>query len=184
MKNKLWMIFLFFAVIFSLATTLMFTNVSVENIPFAAIAIFLIFDLVLWGLFAWQLINNIKLKKVMKEGKEYTATFVSCSSNLRVNGVAMYNITYFWTNDMGEHMEGKSLSTYTRFEAEAFRIAKTFKIKASGKDSAIISKPSELIKDQVEDGVMEKSDIICQYCGSVYGKDEKKCPNCGSSRAK
>ena len=181
MKKGMTFIFLIFAVVFTLPMFLMFPDVVSGEIPIVAVLIFGFMDLLLWGLFFSQIVKAIKSKKIEKDGTEFTATFVSYASNVSVNNVPMFYITYVWENEQGERIEGKSSSDYTIQEAEAFERAKKFQIKAIGNQSIIISKPSLLVAE-FKGEVTTDGKAVCEYCSSVFDIQQDKCPHCGATR--
>ena len=101
-------------------------------------------DLVMWSVMTGLLVKEIKQHKAYKLGVDYKATFVGYSSGMRVNKIPVYCIVYSWVDDNGETKEGKTGNVYSYEEAEIFRKAKTFYIKAKGNLSIITSKPEEL----------------------------------------
>lgn len=183
MKKGFIFIFLIFAVVFTCPVILMLTETAAEPVPFAGVLIFICVDLLLWGGFITCVVKTIKDKNVAKKGEEFTATFVSFASNVSVNGVPRFFITYAWTNAQGEQKHGKSASDYTIHEAEAFEMAQTFKIKALGNESVIITKPEELVIEY-KNAITNDGKYICKYCDSVYDETENKCPNCKAPRNK
>lgn len=182
MKKGFSFIFLFFAIIFTLPTILMITSMPGEDFPFIGILIFAFFDIILWALFFSGVVKSVRNKRVITNGTEFTATFVSFGSNVAVNNVPMFYITYTWKNEQGEQKEGKSSSDYTIHEAEAFEKAKNFKIKVLGKHSAIITKPSELIVKLKDGAISDEGKVSCEYCSAVFNQEENKCPHCGAPR--
>lgn len=184
MKKRSLLILLVSAIIFTAVTVFMFINVLETSETILGIIIFVAFDLILWGIFISQSIKITKIKRIMKTGKEYTATFLSYSSNIEVNEVPMYNITYFWKSNIGEYKEGKSLNIYNIQEAIAFKKAEQFKIKVLGNDSIIISKPAQMEIEQHELIENIENDVVCEYCNTGYSSKENKCPHCGAYRIK
>ena len=181
MKKGFLLIFLVFAVIFTFPIGLMLTSPFADDIPFFGVLIFIFVDLVFWGIFFAQIVKLIRTRKIEKNGTEFTATFVSYASNMSVNNVPMFYITYVWENDNGERKEGKSASEYTIHEVEAFERAKKFKIKAIGNKSIIIATPSLLVADFNED-LINEGKAICEYCSSVFDATQNKCSHCGAPR--
>ena len=181
MKKGFSIIFLMFAIVFSLPTVLMITGSMGDDVPIVGILIFAFFDILLWVLFFSGVVKSIRDKKVIKNGTEFTATFVSFASNVAVNNVPMFYISYVWQDAYGVKKEGKSSSDYTIHEAEAFERAKKFKIKVLGTHSVIITKPSELTA-QIKESATTQGKVVCEYCSSVYNEKQDKCPHCGAVR--
>ena len=182
MKKGLSIIFLIFAIVFTLPMILLFADKASVDAPIPAIIIFTVVDMLMWALFVGSVVKSIKNKKVADKGKEYTATFVSFATNLMVNNVPMFFITYVWENENGEKIEGKSASDYTIHEAEAFERAKHFKIKVLGNDSIIVTQPSQLIAQFKVETPKTQDKIVCEYCNSLYSAEKTKCPSCGAQR--
>ena len=162
MKKGFSFIFLLFAIVFSLPIGFMLTSPANEGMPFFGVLIFIAVDLMLWAVFFSGIVKSIKHKKIAKKGTEFTAKFVSYASNVAVNNVPMFYISYTWQNEYGEQKEGKSASDYTIHEAEAFEKAKKFKIKVLKNDSIIVTKASELIA-KLKDGSITDGKICCEY---------------------
>ncbi|MBE7075004.1 MAG: zinc ribbon domain-containing protein [Clostridiales bacterium] len=154
------------------------------KVPIILCAVFFVVDLLLWGVVISNIVKIIKAKGIYKNGTEYTATFVSISSNLTVNGTPMYKVAYFWRDDNGQIIDGISGHDYTFYEANAFEQAGSFKIKAIGEQSVIVTKPSKLLANNNTQIVSENSYYRCEYCNTLYNKDKTKCPSCGAGNVK
>lgn len=150
--------------------------------------IFLVFtgvDIIIWGVAIFLVVKEIKNRKILKNGKVYIATYVSSGSNVKVNGMPMFHIKYFWENENGEMFEEKSGHDYTYMEAMAFETAKTFKVKAANGKSVIYSTPAELVKLNTKNEktkLKQEENIKCEYCGSLYSSKKTQCPSCGATR--
>ena len=147
------------------------------------VVIFGVVDGLLWVAVIVTIFKEIKKKSISKKGTEYTATYMAMSSNVKVNNVPMYAISYFWKDEKGEIHEDKSGHDFYYKEALAYSNAGTFKIRAVGEDSVITSRPSKLIYDlNKTEKQLEKSEqyIKCEYCNSRFEKSYTKCPYCGA----
>ena len=184
MKKGLTFVFFIFALIFSFPPFILMSDIGhVEGSPVLGMIICILIDGLMWFIFFKQIISSIKHKKVEKNGTEYTATFISFESNVIVNNIPRFTITYVWENEQGERKQGKSGSDYTIMEAEAFERIKKFKIKALGNDSIIITNPALLIAE-AEEIELESGKTICEYCDTVYDQEKDKCPHCNAPRTK
>lgn len=147
------------------------------------VIIFGVVDGLLWLAVITTIFKEIKKKSISKKGTEYTATFMAMSSNVRVNNVPMYAISYFWKDEKGEIHEDKSGHDFAYKEALAYSDAGTFKIRAIGEDSVITSRPSKLLYQlNKTEKQLEKSEqyVKCAYCNSRFEKSNSKCPYCGA----
>lgn len=154
-----------------------------KNIIFIFFLVFTTVDLIIWGVLIYSIIKSKKNKRIEKDGKEYTATFISYDSNVTVNNVPMFHIIYTWENEYGEIKQEKTSSDYTLSEAMMFKHAKTFKIKAIGNEGVIVSVPTELT-GQIELNKLLEIQNKCQFCGGLYDKQLERCPSCGAVRNK
>ena len=147
------------------------------------VIVFAVVDGLLWLAVIVTIIKEIKKKSISKKGTEYTATYIAMSSNVKVNNVPMYAITYCWKDEKGEIHEDKSGHDFYYKEAIAYSNAGSFKIRAIGEDSVITSRPSKLIYElNKTEKQLEKNEqyVRCGYCNSRFEKSNLKCPYCGA----
>ena len=147
------------------------------------VIIFGVVDGLLWIAAIVTIVKEFKKRAIGKKGTEYTATFMAMTSNVKVNNVPRYAISYFWKDEKGEIHEDKSGHDFSYKEALAYSNAGTFKIRAIGEDSVITSRPSKLLYQlNKTEKQLEKSEqfIRCPYCNSRFEKSNTKCPYCGA----
>ena len=153
-----------------------------DKLLFILCGVFTPVDLGFWCAVICLLVKEIRIGKLEKNGEEYEATMLSYGSNLQVNNIPMYFVTYYWINDKGEHKEGKSRSVFTHHEVLMLEEAKTFKIKARGDLSVIVSTPAQLNTESNNKHYEKERINKCPYCGTRYKKDSYSCHKCGASR--
>ncbi len=154
------------------------------------LAVFGIADMVFWIIVVKRILKNVRLDKVEKSGKEYTAQVTGYSSNTTVNGVAKYKVFYSWVGDEGEEKYGVTDSEYNYDVAAAYHRNKYITIKAIGLDSIIVSKP-DMCTDYHYDNLNEKLENhkavspekeYCNYCGHEVKPNDEYCTNCGAKQ--
>jgi len=182
MKKNNLITFFVLAMFFAFPVALLISEISRgANVPVLFVLPFAFVDLLIWIVFFVNIVRIINGKRILKNGKEFTASFVSFGSNVEINKSPIYFVSYVWENEQGEKKHGKSGSEYTLAEVEAFEIAKTFKIKAVGNKSVIVSNPSLLIADQ-NTHLSTNGKRFCEYCNGTYDETANKCPWCGATR--
>ena len=144
--------------------------------------VFALVDLGFWCAVICLIVKEVRCSKLEKNGDEYEATMISYGSNLRVNGVPMYFVTYSWINDRGEFKEGKSRSVFTLNEVLMLEESKIIKIKASGNRSVIVLTTAQLNMENNNKHYEKEINNKCPYCGSKYLKSSNSCPKCGASK--
>lgn len=177
--------FLIIAIMFFIPLLVLFPQlINGSNDTIIIFITFAIADLFLWGMFVRHIIRSTKRKKIIQEGKEYIATYISYKFAMSLNNIPYYYITYFWKNEYGATQEGESLGYYSAEEVEIYRDAQKFKIKVMGSESAIISKSSELMEKSKVCINENNSEVVCEYCLSFFSKLSDQCPYCGANRKK
>lgn len=105
-------------------------------------------DIALWNKFILLAFKTSKRKKILNEGVEYTATYISHFLVFGNNYKEYFSITYTFDDGYGKTIKTNSDTIYTLAEALAFKKVKTFKIKVDNKNnSVIITDPSVLLKE-------------------------------------
>lgn len=122
----------------SIEASYSYTNDTSFNVGLIFIAIFGTVDLVFWLLAIRRIYKNYRTSKVKKTGIEYTAIVEGINSNMKVNGMPYYMITYSWNDGFGNRYTTTSPSDYPESVAFEIENAKYIKIKALGKESTII----------------------------------------------
>ena len=161
-----------------LFTMPIFLIISSPNFSFVSLLIVLIMDVMVWIFVISMIVRKIKKSLIEKNGNEKIGKYVSCKAGMTVNGTTRYFINYVWKDDNGELKEGVSLDTYPMDEVRMFENAVTFRIKVYKNSSAIATKPFELHQTKT----VEKKEVLCEYCNSIIGPNDTKCPNCGANR--
>lgn len=166
----------------SIEATYSFEDVSAN---LQILIVFTIVDVLLWGGVVLTIVAMVKDKQLLKHGKEFLATFVSSYSIGSVNGKQVFRIAYFWKNQDGMHVEGKSRNLFTEDEVSIFQTAKEFRIKAIGKKSVVVSTPAELMAQHSLNTLEPQQEYCkCNYCGAIYSKELVKCSECGALKEK
>ncbi len=104
--------------------------------------------------------KSIKLKRLAKTGTEAIGNFLDYRSNVTVNGVPKYYITYSYTNDKGETKTTRSETKYNYSEVNYFKSAKTFPVRYNAKTAVIAEKPyaRNILNEKLDDNVNYQAD--------------------------
>ena len=170
-------------------------NFEYKNMP--ELWILPIFGII--GIWFWVLlIRNIYIgkleKKIIEFGTEKTACYIGGRSYMSVNNQAIYYIEYQYKDENEVLVTKKTSSKYTNEEKEYYEFLGEFKIKEY-KGKTVITEIIDLEKmykelEQKTNEEAEKEELLrkslelklCTYCGSKISINDKKCPNCGSSK--
>ena len=125
-------------------------------------------------------------KKVKRNGKKVTATFVSYTGAGSINNVAYFYITFAWRNNKGEEIKTKSLEMFTSDELSIFKQLNTFDVWAY-ENNAIITEIPKIVDNpsltQVNENIESQKEaedpLRCPKCGARKKGDEKRCIYCG-----
>jgi len=164
------------------------TNPARESVDYVFVIVFPLISLILLVIAIINLVKNIKISSVFKNGKEYNATITRISEPYDIgNGMKRYAVYYSWIDEFGELLTGSSGNVYTKEETDIFLKRKILTIKVKRKMSVITSVPSEddndiqfSISHKLKHHVSYQKRILCDYCGSPITKRDERCPNCQS----
>ena len=141
-----------------------------------------------------NVIKNKFGKKIEKLGTERIAYYVSSSSWVSVNDKSIFYIEYQYKNDNNELITSKTSSKYSYEEVEYYKFLGEFKIKEYKGKSTITEiidlermykELEQKAKEETEKQELLKKELEvkqCVYCGSKISIQDKKCPNCGSTK--
>ena len=98
-------------------------------------------DFVLWAVAITLTVKKVKRYRIAMTGTKYSAEVISIDSNVRVNGVDKYKITFTWTSENGEFTD-TTPSNYTFHQAYALQLQKHIEIRAVGNKGVIMTQPN------------------------------------------
>lgn len=88
-----------------------------------------------------NIVKSVKVKQLAKTGTEATGTFINYHSNVTVNGVPKYYVTFSYTNNKGEQKTGRTETKYSYRDVEYFKNISTFPVRYNAKLAVIAEKP-------------------------------------------
>lgn len=161
-----------------------YTLTTGNTTPIIIFSVFAFVDLIFWVAVVVLIAKAITNLITLKSGKQIQVNFGSIEPGVTINGVDMYKISYFWTDENGNHHEDTSEADYTLKQAQAFEHAKTFKVKKWKNTTQIITNPyeiaAELILDETQTENSNDNTIFCPYCNNLILKTETRCSSCGA----
>ena len=146
-------------------------------------------DIIIWIVIIVNAINNISLKKVYDKGLEYDAEVTGISTHSINKNNSKYKVHYKWTDELGNSYIGSSSYKYLHYQAMDLNNQRNIKIKALGKKSIILTRPSfecnenyiyrekSPIERKFEKNALKNN--LCLKCGQKLKTTDANCPKCG-----
>ena len=126
------------------------------------------------------IIKNIKHLEIVKKGTISKGKFIRATSNVVVNGVPMFAITFSFTGEYGQEKVTTTTSRYYADEAYKLELMRNFQI-CVYKDEAVITENLDLIDIMNLKQRVSETRKYCAHCGTENTENNLNCKNCGSN---